>query len=108
MAASAQPMTAFIDPDDGRFLRLGPRDLPRAVAEYCRETRQTAPLDAGTLIRVLLESLALKYASVLKQLETVTGRSVRSVYVVGGGVQNSLLCQLTADATGLPVQAGST
>ena len=57
-------------------------------------------------MRVVLESLALKYAVVLRQLETVSGRTVRAIHVVGGGSQNALLCQLTANASGLPVLAG--
>jgi sugar (pentulose or hexulose) kinase len=56
----------------------------------------------------LLESLALKYALVLRQLESVTGRKVAMLRIVGGGSNNGLLCQLTADATGVPVLAGPT
>ena len=57
-------------------------------------------------MRVLLESLALKYAVVLHQLEAASGRTVNTIHVVGGGSNNALLCQLTADASGLPVLAG--
>jgi rhamnulokinase len=105
LAEHAPSGTAFIDPDDARFLRPG--DVRAAVASYCRETGQPAPHDPGTLMRVLLESLALKYASVLSELQQLTGRAVSSMYVVGGGARNELLCRLTADATGLPVLAGA-
>jgi rhamnulokinase len=105
-AASAPAFTAFVDPDDERFLRLQPGELPAAVHAFCQETRQTPPADESTLVRVLLESLALKYAVVLRELEAATGRVIEGVHVVGGGSNNALLCQLTADACGLPVLAG--
>lgn len=106
LAGAARPHSAFIDPDDPRFLRATPADLSQLVGDYCAETRQPPPQDAGALIRVLLESLALKYAVVVRELECVTGRTFSRVYVVGGGVNNQLLCQLTADASGLTVLAG--
>ena len=104
LAARAPSGTAFVDPDDERF--FGPGDLPRAVRGYCRETGQPEPPDAGTMIRVLLESLALTYASSIRVLERVTDQPVDTIHVVGGGARNELLCQLTADAAGLPVRAG--
>jgi rhamnulokinase len=103
-ADAAAPFSAFIDPDDERFLRPG--DLPASVRAFCVESGQAPPPDTASLVRVVLESLALKYAVVLRQLETVSGRTVRAIHVVGGGSQNALLCQLTANASGLPVLAG--
>jgi rhamnulokinase len=104
LAEDAPAFTAFVDPDDPRFLRPG--DLPTLVHDVCQETRQSAPNDVGTLVRVLLESLALKYAFVVRQLECVVGQHVAAVRIVGGGSQHELLCRLTAGATGLPVLAG--
>jgi rhamnulokinase len=104
LAAAATPFTAFIDPDDERFLRPG--DLAANVHAFCIETGQPRPDDAASLVRVLLESLALKYSVVLHQLEAASGRSVHAIHVVGGGSNNALLCQLTADACGVPVLAG--
>jgi rhamnulokinase len=103
-AANAEAMTAFIDPDEERFLRPG--DLTANVRAFCAETGQPAPADAPSLVRVLLESLALKYAVVLRQIESASGRKLRAIHVVGGGSNNALLCQLTANACGLPVLAG--
>ena len=103
-AEAAPAFTAFIDPDDERFLRPG--DLPGRVREFCLETGQPVPGDPGTLVRVLLESLALRYADAIDELSRVSGRRIESVHVVGGGSNNRLLCRFTADATGLPVKAG--
>jgi rhamnulokinase len=104
LAEAAPAMTAFIDPDDERFLRPG--DLPSRVRAFCAETGQPAPEDHGTLFRVILESLALRYAAVLDELATASGVEPDAVHVVGGGSNNGLLNRLTAGATGLPVRAG--
>jgi rhamnulokinase len=104
LAATAPAFTAFIDPDDARFLHPG--DMPGRIRSYCAETGQPVPPDDATLLRVILESLALRYASVLHRLGAVAGRTIDEVHVVGGGSNHRLLCQLTADATGLPVRAG--
>jgi rhamnulokinase len=105
-AAAARPFTAFVDPDDERFLRLRIQTLPDAVRQVCLQTGQQPPDDQPTLLRVLLESLALKYAVVLGQIEAATGQKIDAVHVVGGGSNNTLLCQMTADACGVPVLAG--
>ncbi len=104
LAETATPFTAFIDPDDERFLRPG--DLPARVREFCAETGQPVPEDTATLIRVLLESLALRYAAAVDQLAAASGQAVDGLHVVGGGSRHRLLCRLTANATGLPVSAG--
>ncbi|MCJ7710836.1 MAG: FGGY-family carbohydrate kinase, partial [Chloroflexi bacterium] len=104
MAEAAPAFTAFIDPDDGRFLRPG--DVPARVREFCLETGQPVPADTGTLMRVLLESLALRYAVAIEQLASASGHPIDALHVVGGGANNRLLCRLTAGATGLPVRAG--
>ena len=104
MAETAPAFTAFIDPDDERFLRPG--DLPARVRAFCSETGQPVPPDAATLMRVLLESLALRYAAAIDQLSGAVGRPITGVHIVGGGANHRLLCHLTAGATGLPVRAG--
>ncbi|RIK42525.1 MAG: rhamnulokinase, partial [Chloroflexi bacterium] len=67
---------------------------------------QPTPTDQGALVRCVLESLALKYRWVLEKLETIMGKRLDPIHIVGGGTQNQLLCQLTADATGRQVVAG--
>ena len=80
--------------------------MPEAIADYCRRTGQKPPATKGALVRSLLESLALKYRHVIGQLGQVLGHPIEKIHVIGGGSRNTLLCQLTADATGLPVVAG--
>ena len=103
-AAEAPPFAALVDPDDPTF--LNPPDMPEAIEDYCRRTGQEPPATKGAVVRSLLESLALKYRQVIAQLGEVLGHPIEKIHVIGGGSRNGLLCQLTADATGLPVVAG--
>lgn len=104
LAREAAPLRSLVDPDAPDF--LNPGDMPTAIRAYCRRTDQAEPEDPGALIRCCLESLALKYRWVVEALEGLTGRRLETVRVVGGGSQNALLCQLTADACGRRVVAG--
>ena len=104
MAQSTAPFTAFVDPDAECF--LAPGDMPARIRAYCQETGQAIPADAGQVVRVALESLAFKYRCVLDALEAILGRRLECIHIVGGGIQNRLLCQFTAAATGRPVVAG--
>jgi rhamnulokinase len=80
--------------------------MPQAIGDFCRKTGQPSPQEAGTIVRACLESLALKYRWVLEKLESLIGKRLDVIHVVGGGSQNALLCQWTADACGRPVLAG--
>ena len=104
MADQSAPLRSIVDPDDARF--LNPTDMPAAIRDYCRETHQRIPETEGAIIRCALESLALKYAVVLGQIEDVTGQAIEIIHIVGGGSRNRLLNQLTADACQRPVLAG--
>ncbi|MFO2549585.1 rhamnulokinase [Alicyclobacillus cycloheptanicus] len=97
LARLAEPFLFVFNPDDTRLLQ--PLDMPAMIRRICHETGQKAPADAGQLIRGILESLALKYRQVLEELELVTGVRYDSIHVVGGGSQNQLLSQFTANAT---------
>lgn len=103
-AARSRPFAALVDPDAPEF--LAPGDMPARIAAYCVRTGQTPPEDQGAVVRCILESLALAHRSVLRTAAGLAGRDLRVVHLVGGGSRNELLCQLTADATGLPVVAG--
>lgn len=102
-AAVAAPVPVF-DVADESF--TPPGDMPSRIAAWCRAHGLSAPANRAEFVRSILESLAAAYASTLETITTVTGKDVRQVHIVGGGSQNRLLCQLTADRTGLPVLAG--
>jgi len=89
----------IFDVDDERFLRGG--DMPALIAEAVGRE-----LSRGETVRSIYISLARRYRDVLERLEAASGRSVRTIHVIGGGARNELLCQLTADATGREVLAG--
>jgi rhamnulokinase len=105
-AARAEPFAALIDPDAPEF--LAPDDMPAAIAAHCVRTGQRPPREQAATVRCVLESLALAHRRVLRQAAALAGRAITRVHLVGGGSRNELLCQLTADATGLPVVAGPT
>lgn len=104
LAERATPLRSFVDPDAPDF--LNPADMPAAIRAFCRRTSQPEPNEIGALVRCCLESLALKYTWVIASLETLTERRIDTIRVVGGGSQNALLCQLTADACRRRVVAG--
>jgi rhamnulokinase len=104
LAETALPFAGMVDPDDPSFLL--PSSMPSALAEFCRRTGQPVPQEPGPVIRCALESLALRYRWVLEKLEQMLERRLETIHIVGGGCQNSLLCQLTADACNRPVLAG--
>ncbi|MFQ3536314.1 MAG: rhamnulokinase family protein [Aggregatilineales bacterium] len=103
-AHSAQPFVALIDPDDPSF--FAPTDMPARIASFCQATDQPVPQTQGAILRCIFESLALKYRYALEGLVQATGAQVDALHIVGGGSQNALLCQMTADATGKTVYAG--
>ncbi|MCB0223199.1 MAG: rhamnulokinase [Anaerolineae bacterium] len=104
LARKATPLRSLINVNDPVF--LAPGDHPQHVRDYCARTGQTVPETPGAIVRTVLESLALAYHDVLKSLMALSGRSIDFIHIVGGGSQNDLLNQLTADATDLPVLAG--
>ncbi len=104
LAEAAPAGGSLLDPDHPIF--LPPGDMPARIRRFCSETGQSPPEEPGLVVRCVLESLALKYRWVLERAEEITGRRAEVIHVVGGGVRNALLCQLTADATRRPVRAG--
>src|SRR5258706_4679930 len=104
MAARAKGFGALIDPDYAPF--LSPGEIPLKIEQFCRETRQKTPATRGDFVRACLDSLALSYRRTLEGLEDILGRKIKVIHIVGGGCQNELLNQMTADATGRPVIAG--
>ncbi|HZX02680.1 rhamnulokinase family protein [Kribbella sp.] len=103
-AADAPPFAVLIDPDAPEF--LAPGNMPARLDEHCVRTGQEPPRTRGAAVRCILESLALAYRRTLRAAQTIADRDVDVLHVIGGGSRNELLCQLTADACGLPVLAG--
>lgn len=104
LAEEAPPFTAFIDPNDPSF--SGPGNMPQRIRAFCEKTGQKVPASKGSILRVATESLAMKYRQVVETLSDVAGRSFEALHVGGGGIQNSLLMQATANALGIPVIGG--
>ena len=104
LAAAAQPFLAVIDPDAEIFIHPG--DLPAKIQKFCAESGQLVPQSRGEIVRVALESLALKYRLVLERLETLIGKRLSPLHIIGGGTKNRLLNQFTADCIGQPVITG--
>ncbi len=103
-AAAAPAFRARFDLDDPRL--LAPKDMPTLIQTLCREAGGAVPETRGEIVRCALESLALKYRSTLRAMDAVLGRTTKRLHIIGGGTQNRLLCQMTADACGIPVIAG--
>ena len=102
LAAEARPFAAAIDPD--AFLEPG--DMPSQIAAYCHRKGHTPPSTDGEFARAILESLALRYRNVVENLESLAGRKIEVIHIVGGGSRNALLNQFVADCTGRRVVAG--
>jgi len=104
LAAEAPAFGSFIVPDDPGF--LPPGDMPARIQSFCAQTGQTVPQSRGEIVRCVLESLALTYREVADHLAQLSGRVLPVIHIIGGGSQNRLLNQFTADATGRAVVAG--
>lgn len=103
-ARRAPAFGPLVDADDASFFQ--PASMKQALEAWWQKTGQTAPRDLGGYVRSCLESLVLVFRKTLRQIEVLRGVHLERIHLVGGGCKNSLLCQLTADATGLPVFAG--
>ncbi len=104
LTPAAPPFTALINPDDARF--YNPKNMEQAIRSFLAETNQPNPANRGTLLRCVYESLALKYREVNETINRLTETTTEVVHIVGGGSNNTLLNQFTADSVGVPVLAG--
>jgi rhamnulokinase len=103
-SSESQPFFAYIDPDDALF--SSPGDMPERIRQYCEKSGQAVPKSIGQILRVATDSLALKYRVVYERIVRLTGRNYARLNAGGGGIQNEALCQATANALGIEVQAG--
>lgn len=104
MAKQCAPFKSLIDVDMPEFGKPG--NLPRRIREYCEKTGQYVPETQGEMIRCIDESLALKFAYSISNLAECTGIEYKTINILGGGTKSALLCQMTANATGMRVIAG--
>ena len=103
-AVNAEPFVSFIDVDDPRFASAG--NMPEMIRGYCAETNQPIPRSIGALMRCIYESLALRFTRALSDIKACTGKEYLSIHMFDGGVKDKVLCQMTANACGIPVVAG--
>ena len=106
LSNSAEYFKCMINPDDSSF--LNPGNMPKAIQEFCAKTNQPVPETKGEIARCIYDSLVLKYKFTIKQIESVTGKIIEKLHIIGGGAHNAIMNQLTADAIGIPVFAGPT
>jgi len=106
MAVRSAPINSVIDLNRQEFFSTP--DMPAVMADFCRRTHQPLPRNIGQYVQIILLSLALAYRHALYELKEALGKDITQIHIVGGGSQNWLLCQYTANATGLPVYAGPT
>ena len=104
MARESEPFVTFIDANDASF--LNPKCMKTAFDEYCAATGQKAPQSDGAYIRCAMEGLGFLYKETIEQLREIQDQPINKIHIIGGGCQDKLLCQITADATRLPVFAG--
>ena len=104
--AALEDYPGFVFPDDQRF--FNPPSMLEALAAQLNESQQQMPADPPKVARIILDSLAFRYASVIRRIELLTTQKIEGLQVIGGGSQNAYLNQATANATGLPVSAGPT
>lgn len=104
-AANAKPLRCFIDPDAPEF--VAPGNIPKRIQAFCQRTGQEVPQTIGEIVRCIDESLALKYRVALEEIKDCTNKNYETIYIVGGGNQSQLLCQMTANACKCSVVAGS-
>jgi len=104
MAEEVKPFNILIDTDSPEF--YNPANMPEAIANYCKKTSQKIPANHAEFVRCIFDSLAMKYRFVLEQLNNFANPAIEKLFVIGGGAKNKLLCQLTANALGIPVVTG--
>lgn len=104
LATAESPLRSFIDPDEGRF--TGRCDMPEVVVGFCRESGQLVPDSPGAVMRLIIDSLAMKVRFVLERLEEIAGGPVEVLHIIGGGGRNPLLNQSIANGIGRPVLVG--
>ena len=100
-----QSLKFMIDPNNSLFSTND--NLPEVISQYCRDTNQPVPLTPAEILTAIDTGLAMEYRNTIESLEVVTGKKIDTIYIVGGGLANSPLCQFTANVTGCTVITGN-
>jgi len=104
MARNAMNFPSIVNPDDPSF--ANPEDMVQSIKDFCKKTNQKVPETDGEMISCIYHSLANRYKEVLGLLKEMAPFEIKKLHVIGGGSQNNMMSQLTADAVGIPVVAG--
>ena len=104
MTQEAPALTGFINPDHRDF--LAPTDMPETICRFMERTGQPVPQNDGTILRVIVESIAMRFRQVLEMCNKISGGKIETLHIVGGGIRNKLLCQTTANAANCRVVTG--
>lgn len=104
LSVASTPFQHFIDPDSPVF--VAPGNIPERIKTYCRKTGQKTPESAGEIMRCIYESLAMKYRYAFDEIKMCTGKTYNDIHMLGGGTKDTLLCSMTANATGCKIIAG--
>ena len=103
-AEAEKPLVSFINPDHPMFATPG--NMPERIRRFCELTGQHVPENEGQVVRVIMESLALRYRYVMDGIAKLRGKPVKAIHIVGGGTKDTFLCDLAAQACNVPVIAG--
>lgn len=104
MAMAEPAFTSFVNPDDPSFAHPG--SMVQAICDFCQKTGQVEPQNPGQIIRLIFESLALRYRAVLDMLTSLSPHPIEKLYVIGGGARNHQLNQFAANSMNIPVVSG--
>lgn len=103
-AAAQADIASIIPVADAKF--MNPASMEQAICDYCKATSQPIPQSKAEITRCVLQSLAAKYREAIGGVSHLLPEAPKRLHIIGGGSQNALLNQLTADALGIPVWAG--
>lgn len=103
-AAEKAVIDTVIPVDDAAF--QNPPSMQQAIIDYCNAHNLTAPTCKAETTRIVLQSLAAKYAEATSALNAMLPSPIKKLHIIGGGSQNKLLNRLTEEALGVPVEAG--
>ena len=104
LAKAEKPFLSLVDPDAPDF--MNPENMVEAIKGFCSRTGQKSPETPAQFVRCIYDSLALKYRHTIELLKKVSPHPIEKLHVIGGGSKNTFLCQLTANAIGMPVITG--